>query len=376
MQKTKLILFSYDFPPSNGGIARLCQEIVVGMKSHYEEVIVLTRRKEGLNIPYNSINIKMIELPNRRILSEITALWVLLKIKNKSSYDIVCGIWHPEGFLSIVSGFKNIFILGHGTEFLSGTSNFRAKFWLPYYAKFILKKVKIVIANSLYTKELIKSISKNIKCEVLPLGVNQHFFNHKLDEKQCDTKFKLGTVSRIHQFKGYDFIARVLAKLPIEYKEQIMWNIAGTGPYLESLKKLVNEYGLSNQVNFNGYLKDELLPLFYSKNDVFILCTREQPNSTQVEGFGLVFLEAQSCGIPVIGTNTGGIPCAIKHNEGGWLIEQDDEIELTKLIIHLIDNPLIIKEQGLIARRRVEDKFTWDLYCNNLFYLLNNFNFN
>ncbi len=62
----KLIIFSYDFPPSNGGIARLCQEIAVGQQAYFEEVIVLTRKKVGESNPYNFDKVQIIELPKVR----------------------------------------------------------------------------------------------------------------------------------------------------------------------------------------------------------------------------------------------------------------------------------------------------------------------
>jgi phosphatidylinositol alpha-1,6-mannosyltransferase len=370
MYKKSLIVFSYDFPPSNGGIARLCQEIVVGMNNHYEEVIVLTRRKEGPSSPYNFNSVKIVVLPNKRILCELAGLSYLLKIRNKSSYDILCGVWHPEGFISIISGFKNIFILGHGTEFLSGTSVFRAKFWLPYYANFVLKNTKNVITNSNYTKGLVKSICNSITCDALPLAVNHHFFEPRLKEKRDVSKLKLGTVSRVLQFKGYDFIARVIANLPFRYKCRIEWNIAGTGPYVLPLKSLIDDLGLNNQVKFHGYVVDEELPIFYNNNDVFILCSREQEWSTEVEGFGLVFLEAQSCGIPAIGTRTGGIPDAIDNLNGGWLVEQDDDKELETLLIYLLENSDYLEEMSIKARKRVEEGCSWERYCEDLFKIM------
>ena len=128
--------------------------------------------------------------------------------------------------------------------------------------------------------------------------------------------------------------------------------------------------GLQELVKFKGFLPDEILSDFYAGLDVFILATRESPKSSNIEGFGLVFLEAQACGVPVIGTNTGGIPSAIAHENGGWLIAQDNEQELTALLKNLIDNPKILQEQGLKARLRVEEECTWDLYCEQLFKIL------
>lgn len=367
-QKSKIIIFSYDFPPSNGGIARLCQEIAVGIQPYYDKVIVLTRNKKGISIPYNSDLVEIKELAPERIKCEIEAFLYLSKVKNKEDYTILCGLWHPEAFLSIVSGFKNVYILGHGTEFLSGSSNFRKNFWLKIYANFVLKKAKKTICNSHYTQGLVNKITPKASTAALPLAVN-HLFFEKV-EVYKDSKLKLCTVSRVDKFKGHDFIAKTIASLPIDIRRNIEWNIAGTGPDLDYIKQIVIDYNIAETTIFHGFVKDEELPLFYNKNDIFILCSREDKNVTTVEGFGLVFLEAQSCGIPVIGTKTGGIPDAINSGNGGWLIEQDNISELHNLLTHLYQNRNIIEEMGVKARKRVLEKSTFNYYCKELFKLL------
>jgi phosphatidylinositol alpha-1,6-mannosyltransferase len=370
--KENLILFSYDYPPSNGGIARLCQEIAARAKQYYEKVIVLTREKAIDRIPYNYHEVEIVNLPARRIKCEIAAIRYLRKIENKKEVDVLCGIWHPEGLLSLLAGFKNIYILGHGTEFLFGKSTFRKYFWLPVYAKFILNrgsKVK-VIANSHYTAGLVSRITGKADVIALPLAVNHTFFQPlSVPEKNSDV-LKLCSVSRILQFKGHDFILKTIAGLPVEYLSRIRYDIAGTGQFLPSLKQLARELNMENIVSFKGFVPDSELPGFYNQHDAFILCTRESKDSTAVEGFGLVFLEAQACGIPAIGTATGGIPDAVEDGNGGWLMRQDDRENLSSLLMNLIDNPALAKQMGEKARKKVESSSTWELYCEKLFKLL------
>jgi phosphatidylinositol alpha-1,6-mannosyltransferase len=365
----KLIIFSYDFPPSNGGIARLCQEISVGQQYYFDEVTVLTRKKTGENIPYNLDKVTIVELPNKRLKCEWAAFKYLQSIKNKGEINVLCGLWHPEASLVFFAGFKNVCILGHGTEFLPGKSMFRKNFWLPFYAKKVLNKAKLVIANSNYTKQLIEKINPKVNVVALPLGVNEDFFIQK-SIKSTHDKLKIATLSRVLQFKGYDFIAKTIANLPIEYRKKIEWNIGGIGPYLKDLKILVLHLGIQDQVHFHGFIPDSTLPDFYNSNDIFVLCTREQNNSAEVEGFGLVFLEAQSCGIPVIGVCSGGIPDAIEKGNGGWLINQDDEKMLSELIISFIKDKDIIRVQGNKARQRILKNCTWEIYNKEIYKLL------
>jgi phosphatidylinositol alpha-1,6-mannosyltransferase len=366
----KLILFSYDFPPTNGGIARLCLEIANGMNIYYDSVIVLTREKKGESSLYNLKDVEIIEFPERRIVCEFKSLAFLWKIKNKEQYDVLCGIWHPESSIALLSGFKNVFVLGHGTEFLSANSLFRKHIWLRWYSNFVLQKSTLTIANSTYTKNLIHVISNKSSKVALPLAVNHDFFKPEKFEKLQSQKLKICSVSRIEQFKGHDFILNVIAQLPDDYRKQIEYNIAGTGVYSKQLAQMTKTLGINKQVNFHGFVDDLDLPNFYNNNDLFILCSRENSNNISVEGFGLVFLEAQSCGLPVIGTNTGGISDAIDHENGGWLINQDNEAELRKLLIDILDDRSIVSKMGLKARNRTISGYTWDIYCSKLFDLI------
>ncbi|HBI87703.1 glycosyltransferase family 4 protein [Sphingobacterium multivorum] len=369
MQKS-LIIISFDFPPLSGGIARLCQEIAVGQKNNFREVLVLTTDKKGDSFTYNYDSIKRIEFPSDRLKCEIAMINYLRNLENPQDYIILTATWHPEGLIGYLSKISNLFILGHGTEFLYGKSKFRKYIWLKFYAPFLLNSAVKVIANSRYTARLIKSIGKNVTCEVLPLAVNEKFFRPLGRMEKDQDQLVISTVSRIEKFKGHDFIAKVISNLPENIKNKIRWNIAGTGPDLDYLKDLVNKLKIDDNVIFHGFVSDEDLPVFYNQSDVFVLCSREQSTTTTVEGFGLVFLEAQACGIPTIGTKTGGISDAISHLEGGWLIDQDDDKQLGELFMHLIEDKDYLKKQGFIARERIEKDFTWSKYNEKLFKIL------
>ena len=326
----------------------------------------MTIKKEGEAIPYQRIpKITITYLPNKRGKAEIKALSILKKWPEKENTDVLCGIWHPDAAIAIMAGMKNVYILAHGTELLSGKSKFRKYFWHPIYAKWVLGKAKKVITNSDYTKNLVSSINPYADSIAIPLGVNPEFFKpgQKADNHNI---LKIGTVSRILQFKGHDFILESLESLSEEYRNKIQWHIAGKGPFLDELKTRVSNSTIDGQVYFHGFVPDKELPQFYNECDLFVLATREQNHSTQVEGFGLVFLEAQSCGIPVIGTSTGGIPDAIESENGGWLISQDNKMQLTDILKRIIIKPSILEKQSILARQRVLQKCSWQNYIANL----------
>ncbi len=369
MKKRNLLILSYDYPPSTGGIARLCHEITLGLHPFYNSIKIITVDIPNVSIPYNNIDVEIIKFPPKRIKCELATIKEIRKIENKHNYDVLCGIWHPEALLAILGGMKNIYILGHGAEFLSGASKLRKHVWLPVYSKWIVSKAKKVITNSHYTKTLVEKINPKSKTIALPLAVNHTFFNPIIKSPNKD-KIRFSTVSRILKFKGHDFILKAFENLPKLLRDKIEWHIAGTGPYLDDLKKMISISPIKSQIQLHGFIPDAELPDFYKSSDIFILATREEDQSNQVEGFGLVFLEAQSCGVPVIGPKTGGITDAIEDGNGGWLFQQDNEAELKTILTEIIETPLIINNQGVKARERVLQKCTWDSYCNQLYKIL------
>jgi phosphatidylinositol alpha-1,6-mannosyltransferase len=123
---------------------------------------------------------------------------------------------------------------------------------------------------------------------------------------------------------------------------------------------------LEDQVRFLGFVPEEDLPELYRASDLFVLCTREAAEQQEVEGFGLVFLEAQACGTPVVGTRTGGIPDAIREGEGGWLIEQDDAVRLAQILKRLAADPEQFRTAGLRARQHIERECAWSHYLDHL----------
>lgn len=354
----RIVILSYDYPPNNGGIARLCGGIVNELKRRSIPYIVVTNVKDE-----RDTNKNIVRICGRRGIVE----WKILKylIWHTTSNDIViCDTWHPAGILSII-GSRNTYILAHGAELLPGIGFYR-KYIRPIYRTWVLRHSNGIIANSHYTERLANSVATGLNTIAIPLPMDSTIFRPTQDKNQKDRILRLCSISRLEKFKGHDFILTAISTLPACYRHRVRLEIGGKGPYLEVLKKLSKELGLEEIVSFKGFIGEEGLCDFYSRNDLFILCTREEPKERNVEGFGLVFTEAQSCGTAVIGTRTGGIPDAVSHEHGGWLIKQDSLEELSSLLKNLIDNKKYVQAQGIIARRRVEEKYQWTDYINSI----------
>src|SRR5262249_42471042 len=147
--------------------------------------------------------------------------------------------------------------------------------------------------------------------------------------------------------------------------ERFVYLIAGRGPDMAALRTLAETLRVAPRVRWLGYVPEEDLPELYRASDLFLLCSRETASRQEVEGFGLAFLDAQACGVPALGTRTGGIPDAIKEGEGGWLIAQDDVPALSAVLSHLVESPEVFAEEGRKARARVEREGTWQHYLEH-----------
>jgi phosphatidylinositol alpha-1,6-mannosyltransferase len=278
----------------------------------------------------------------------------------------ICGVWYPEGLIAYLAGVRPLVILAHGAELLPTVDRWRRPLWNALQ-RLVLENANLVIANSEYTQRLVSSVAPKAHVETIPLAVNAVQFAPK-DREVAKTKFGVAdkrvlcTVSRIHHYKAHDTVLRAIASLAPDEREQLVYLVVGKGPHERELRKQAVELGVESHVRWLGFVSDEDLPQVYCASDLFVLCTRDAPEERAVEGFGLVFLEAQSCGTPVVGTRSGGIPAAIRDGKGGWLIEQDDGQKLTDIIRELIRSPESFRIAGTQARERVLRENTWERY--------------
>lgn len=352
----RLIILTYDFAPNNGGIARLCSEIrnqCIATGTPYQVITAVD------GPPMDNV----VRLPGRRGLSEWRMLRYVHKNIKKDDF-VLTGTYHPDGLLGLLSRCKRVNMLAHGGEFLPGNNWLNKVLW-SHYRKIVLARATRVIANSHYTAGLVKQCSPQAEVVALPLAVDTGRFR-PTRPKHADGLLHLCSISRLLKFKAHDFVIETIASLPAEYRSRIRLEIAGKGAYRPELERLVERHRLGDIVTFLGFVADDDLCDFYSRNDAFILCTREEPENRRVEGFGLVFTEAQACGTPAIGTRAGGIPDAVSDGNGGWLIEQDNGSQLARLLMYMVDHPDEVARQGLKARARVSEQCTWDKYFKAL----------
>jgi phosphatidylinositol alpha-1,6-mannosyltransferase len=362
----QLLLFAFEYPPVSGGIARLCGGISETLQRGHFNARVLTQDSAS---PSSCAGLPQIRVNSRRPIREWLAFQWLRKQMHKAfsvRLTTVCGVWYPEGLIAYLAGVRPLVILAHGAELLPPMSRWRRPFW-HVLQRLVLENASLVIANSEYTHQLVSRVAPKAHVETIPLAVDPDRFapgNRDTAKAKFGVAGKrvLCTVSRIHHYKAHDTVLRALASLAPDEREELVYLVVGTGPYETELRKQTVKLGIESHVRWLGFVSEEDLPQVYWASDLFVLCTRDAPEERAVEGFGLVFLEAQSCGTPVVGTRNGGIPAAIRNGKGGWLIEPDDSQRLTDIIRELLQSPESFRTAGIQARQRVLDENTWECY--------------
>lgn len=371
--RNKLFFFSYDFPPLEGGISRLCDEIVKQFIKHDWEVEALSeiRNNEG---GYKDDNYPIQRVESKRFLKEYQSYKILKKYPKDTL--IITGVWHPEALVAMLAGHKNIVVLAHGNDIMKGENTLKNKI-LSKLRKWTLTKAKLVICNSHYTQNTILEQFPTVNTKVCTLGVDEQRFTPTSDKAKVRKELKLPedkkiilTTSRINKYKAHDVVLKALALLDKNILEQIHYCVVGRGDYLKPLQQLAKDLNIEKHIQWYGFIEEDDLPKIYQASDLFVLCTREEKDIKAVEGFGLVFLEAQASGVPCIGTNQGGIPDAISHKNGGWLIERDDSKKLAEYFKELVINPEKFKTAGLQARNKVEYETTWKHFAEKVFTII------
>ncbi len=356
-----MIVFSFDYPPRDGGIARLTGEVVSAAVASGVSVEVVTQASEfsGLVVPEASTARVTASRPQRELAA-------LMRIPGWRNEVVVSGIWYPEGLIAALGQPRFHAVLAHGMELMPSRSLWRRQLWAGLQRR-TLTGAQVVIANSRYTAEWVRRTAPDAVIEVVPLAVDAARFtpdgrDAERARRGWEGKQVVLTVSRLAGYKAHDTVLRAIASIPASERSNLCYAIAGRGPAESSLRALAEALGIASSVAWLGFVPEAELASLYAASDLFVLVTRELEATREVEGFGLVFLEAQACGTAVVGARTGGIPDAVADGEGGWLIDADDEAALGLRLRALVVSPEMVRAEGARGRARVLRDCTWEGY--------------
>jgi phosphatidylinositol alpha-1,6-mannosyltransferase len=270
----------------------------------------------------------------------------------------------PEGFVAwCIRGVCSLpyLLYAHGEEILIGLTSRKLRWLLPR----IYNGAAAIIANARHTKALLEEIGVQPgKIHVIHPGVDAYALRSEEAAVQAvRQRHNLGqapillTVGRLQRRKGQDMVIRALVSIAQKIPA-VKYVLVGTGEEQPHLQKLTEDFGLQEKVVFAGQVSDSELGAYYAACDVFIMANRQI--GPDIEGFGMVFLEAGAAGKPVIGGNSGGTEEAILEGITGLRVDGTCEEEIAAAVIALLSDPVKARAMGMHGRRRVEAEFSWE----------------
>ncbi|MFF4797437.1 glycosyltransferase family 4 protein [Streptomyces sp. NPDC001351] len=176
-------------------------------------------------------------------------------------------------------------------------------------------------------------------------------------------------VSRLVPRKGQDTLILAMPRILAAEPETVLL-IVGGGPYEKDLRRLAHETGVADSVRFTGAVPWSELPAHYGAGDVFAMPCRTRRGGLDVEGLGIVYLEASATGLPVVAGDSGGAPDAVLDGETGWVVRGGSAEEAADRIVVLLGDAELRRGMGERGRRWVEERWRWDLLAERLKALL------
>lgn len=237
---------------------------------------------------------------------------------------------------------------------------------LRYLVKYSLKRADHIVALTPALRDEIQKMNIDQRdIVVMPLGVYSDLFSPEFRDEQIRQKYVFNNdplllfVGRLVEKKGVAYLIKAFPEVLKKFDKSKLL-IIGNGLLANDLKKLVNELNITDSVCFEGDLDNKKLPQYYASADIFI-GPSVIPESGDLEGQGVVFLEAMASGCCTIGTKIGGIPMSVVHEKSGLLVEQKNSRQISLAIIRILEDATLRSRLQQDGRNHVVNNFDWQV---------------
>ena len=374
---TRILLVTNDFPPRRGGIQSYLEQFVrrLAATGNHELTVyaptwkgaaeydrtapfAVTRHPGTLMLPQPGVDRRMRDL-----------------IRNHGIETVWFGAAAPLALLAPqarLAGAAHIVASTHGHEV--GWS------MLPG-ARSALRRIgaqtDIITYVSSYTRgRFASAFGPRASLEHLPPGVDTDCFEpDPVARAQLRARYGLGgrpavvCVSRLVPRKGQDMLSRAWPDMRRRVTDAVLV-IVGGGPYADTLHQLAKDCGVDSDVLFTGSVPGGELPAHYAMADVFAMPCRTRGAGLDVEGLGIVFLEASATGVAVVAGNSGGAPETVRDGETGRVVDGRNHDEIVEAISDLLADPELAQQMGAAGRAWIDQEWNWDVHTARLAELL------
>jgi phosphatidylinositol alpha-1,6-mannosyltransferase len=375
----KILLVTNDFGPRAGGIETFVIGLLERIKGH--EVTVFTSQQGDTSVYdqqwIEKFGVRVIRDQSKILLPSWRVTRAAKKIVAAKNINVVVfGAAAPLALMSPSlrkSGVKKIIALTHGHEV----------WWAKIFPfrlaiKRIGKNVDHLTYLGEFTRQAIsKPLTRKSATEMVKIapGIDTaHFIPQpdamqKREELGLQDKKIIISVGRLVHRKGQDNLIQampaVLKKIPNAHLL-----LVGEGPYRKHLEKLVMKSSLEQNVTFAGRIMYDKLPSYLSAADLFAMPSRSRFFGLEVEGLGIVYLEASACGIPVVAGNSGGAPDAVLEGVTGLCVDGTNIEQITAAIVEICSDAERASHMGAAGRNWIVNQWRWDIWSKEFNALL------
>ena len=374
----KILCITNDFGPRAGGI----ETFVIGLIERLprSRVIVYTSAQDnsehydrrwleeyGVEVVRDKAKIL---LPTPGVAYCVKAI-----VRERKISTVFFGAAAPLGLLSRTlrkTGVTHIVALTHGHEV------WWSKVW-PF--TLAMKSISRHVSHLTYLGEFTKSaISRSITREAaahmvkIAPGIDTDHFSPQ-DASQLRNELGLSekkvivSVGRLVHRKGQDILIEAMPAIIKEVPEAHILMI-GEGPYRGYLENRVKALGLQERITFIGRIQYADLPKHICAGDLFAMPSRSRLAGLEVEGLGIVYLEASACGLPVIAGDSGGAPDAVLEGETGLVVDGKSKADVAAAVIELLQDADRSKAMGIRGREWIIQEWRWDIWASRFAQLL------
>jgi phosphatidylinositol alpha-1,6-mannosyltransferase len=229
-----------------------------------------------------------------------------------------------------------------------------------------VKKARWLFFNSDFSRRRLLEVIPELadKTEVLGCGVRLL----KPDSSQAGrlmARRRLGwedepvlvTVAQLVARKGVDTVIKAMPAI-LKRFPSCRYVVVGAGPEKDTLINLSSELNISEHVNFVGRVDDEQKNMIYAASDIYVMVSQSDEQGAE-EGFGIVFLEANNHGLPVVASRCGGIVEAVEDGVNGVLVDQRAAEQVASAVTSLLLDPQMRFRLAEAGRERIQNKFNW-----------------
>ena len=375
----KILLVTNDFGPRAGGIETFVIGLLERIKGH--EVTVFTSQPGDTSVYdqqwLDKFGVRVVRDKSKILLPSWRVTRAAKKIVAVKNIDVVVfGAAAPLALMSPSlrkSGVKKIIALTHGHEV----------WWAKIFPfKLAIKRIGKNVDHLTYLGEFTRqaiseALSRKSATEMVKIapGIDTAHFIPQPDAMQKRKELGLQdkkiiiSVGRLVHRKGQDSLIQampaVLKKIPNAHLL-----LVGEGPYKKHLEKLVMRLSLKQNVTFAGRIMYDRLPSYLSAADLFAMPSRSRFFGLEVEGLGIVYLEASACGIPVVAGNSGGAPDAVLEGVTGLCVDGTNIEQITRAIVEICRDAERASHMGAAGRNWIVDQWRWDIWSKEFNALL------